>query len=216
MPAPLVKVPLKAVLEPSAPTEAFGWSMTGWEILDAMSTPDLVAIGDFDLAGTLAILSGKVHAMKARRVVFDYIDVLFQLLPGVQERRRELNRLHSWLLDEELTAIITVKLDWVETDKPAPLEDAAMRYLLYIVDCVVAFANQYDNGFSQRRVRVVKYRGSGFAENDTPFVISPSGLQVAVTDRPTKSLPLTGEKISTGILALDEMLYGGFYAEPPR
>jgi circadian clock protein KaiC len=194
----------------AAHAAAFGWSMTGWEILDAMPPPDLVAVGDFDLAGTLAILSAKVHAMKARRVVFDSIDVLFQLLPGVQERRRELNRLHSWLLDEELTAIITAKLDWVETAKPAPLEDEAMRYLPYIVDCVVALTKQYDNGFSQRRVRVVKYRGSGFVENDTPFVISPSGLQVAVTDPPTKFLPLTGEKISTGILALDEMLYGGF------
>jgi circadian clock protein KaiC len=193
----------------SAHAATFGWPMTGWEILDAMPPPDVVAIGEFDLAGTLAILSAKAHAMKARRIVFDSLDVLFQLLPSVQERRREFNRLHSWLLDEQLTAIVTAKLDWVEAATPPPLDDESLRYLPYIVDCVVALTNRYDNGFSQRRVRIVKYRGSGYSENDTPFVISPSGIQVATTDRTPISRTIAFEKIPTGVLALDEMLYGG-------
>ena len=82
----------------------FGWSRNGWEILDVMPSADVVATGEFDLAGTLAILSAKSQAMKARRIVFDSLDVLFQLLPSTHERRREFSRLHAWLLDQDLTA----------------------------------------------------------------------------------------------------------------
>jgi circadian clock protein KaiC len=187
---------------------SFGWPMTGLEIQDAMPPPDAVAIGDFDLSGTLAILSAKVQAMKARRIVFDSLDVLFHLLPGVQERRREFNRLHSWLLDNELTAVITAKLDWLEN--PMPFEEPA-QYLPFIVDCVVVMKHQFENGFSQRRLRIMKYRGSSFAENETPFIIGPFGLEVATADPPAKTLPVATEKISTGVHALDEMLYGGIF-----
>ena len=79
-----------------------------------MPCPRPVAIGEFDLSGVLAVVSAKVQAMRARRIVFDSIDVLLHLLPGVVERRREINRLHSWLLADELTAVITAKLDWSE------------------------------------------------------------------------------------------------------
>ena len=77
------------------------------------------------------------------------------------------------------------------------------------MDCVVALTHEVENGFSRRRVQVIKYRGSSFSENETPFVIGPRGLEVASTDRPTRSLPLSAEKVSTGIQQLDEMLYGG-------
>jgi hypothetical protein len=77
--------------------------------------------------------------------------------------------LHSWLLAHELTAVLTAKLDWLE--KAAPMEDGALQYLPFIVDCVVALTHKVESGFSRRRVRVIKYRGSSFSENETPFVI---------------------------------------------
>jgi circadian clock protein KaiC len=185
----------------------FGWPLTGWEILDAMPPFNALAIGEFDLSGTLAMLSAKVEAMKARRIVFDSLDVLFHLMPSVQERRREFNRLHSWLQDNELTAVITAKLDWLEN--AMPFEDGALQSLPFIVDCVVVLTNKFDNGFSQRRLRIMKYRGTRFFENEVPFLIGASGLEVAMADPPAKSIPLRTEKVSTGVHALDEMLYGG-------
>ena len=89
------------------------------------------------------------------------------------------------------------------------MEDGALQYLPFIVDCVVALTHDVENGFSRRRVRVVKYRGSSFSEDETPFIIGPRGLEVATPDRSIKSLPLPTERVSTGILQLDEMLYGG-------
>ena len=195
-----------------ANASSFGWplaKLTNQKLffLDAMPAADAMTIGEFDFLGLLALLSAKVQAMKARRIVFDSLDVLLQLLPGVLQRRREINRLNSWLLASELTAVITAKFDWSEN--ATPLEDGALQYLPFIVDCVVALTHEVENGFSRRRVQVIKYRGSGFSENEAPFVIGPRGLEVASTERPTRSLPLSAEKISTGVQQLDEMLNGG-------
>jgi circadian clock protein KaiC len=187
---------------------SFGWPSSGWEILDAMPPSDVVSIGEFDLSGLLAVLSAKVRAMKARRIVFDSLDVLLNLLPGVAERRREINRLHAWLHADELTAIITAKLDWVEY--ALPLEDKALQYLPFIVDCVVALTHDAEHGFSRRRLRIIKYRGSNFFENDTPFVIGPRGLDLLTAVPLINSFAPSNDKVSTGVHALDEMLYGGF------
>jgi circadian clock protein KaiC len=191
---------------------SFGWSLDELKdkklfFLDAMPDAGAVTIGEFDLSGMLAILSAKVEAIKARRIVFDSLDVLLHLLPGAVERRREINRVHSWLLANELTAVITAKLDWLEN--PIPLQDGALQFLPFIVDCVVALTHGVERGFSQRRMRVIKYRGSSFSENETPLTIGPGGLDVAIADRYIRSPLLTNEKVSFGIPQLDEMLYGG-------
>ena len=49
---------------------SFEWPLAKWEIMDAMSPPDAITIGQFDFEGMLAILSAKVQAMNARRIVF--------------------------------------------------------------------------------------------------------------------------------------------------
>jgi circadian clock protein KaiC len=192
---------------------SFGWSLAELEnhklfFMDARPTVDAVTVGDFDLSGTLAILLAKVQAMKASRIVFDSIDVLLRLLPGAMERRREIDRLHVWLLANGLTAIITAKLDWSE--KALLFDDDAMQYLPFIVGCVVALTQKVEEDFSQRRVRVIKYRGSSYSENATALIIGPRGIEVATADEPAIDLPLI-EKVSTGILHLDEMLYGGIW-----
>jgi circadian clock protein KaiC len=192
---------------------SFGWPLAELEnhklfFMDARPIVDTVTVGDFDLSGTLGMLSAKVQAMKARRIVFDSLDVLLRLLPGPGERRREIDRLHDWLLSNELTAVITAKLDWSE--KTLPFEDDAMQYLPFIVGCVVALTQKVEEDFSQRRVRIIKYRGSSYSENATALIIGSRGIEVAASDEPVLDLPLT-EKVSTGIQQLDEMLYGGIW-----
>ena len=192
---------------------SFGWSLAKLEnhklfFMDARPGVDVVTVGDFDLSGTLAILSAKVEAMKACRIVFDSIDVLLRLLPGAVERRREIDRLHVWLVAKGLTAVITAKLDWLE--KTPPFEDEAIQYLPFVVGCVIALTQKVEEDFSQRRVRVIKYRGSSYSENATALIIGPHGMEVAAADEPVIGLPLTA-KVSTGIQQLDEMLYGGIW-----
>ena len=54
--------------------------------------------GDFDLGRLLAVLGAKTKEMGARRIVFDALDILLTLLPDPATQRREVYRLHDWLL----------------------------------------------------------------------------------------------------------------------
>jgi len=59
---------------------------------------------------------------------------------------------------------------------------------------------------------VQKYRGSGFDEDEAPFVIGKSGLEVAVARTPLRlDATVTNERISSGVKRLDTMLGGGYY-----
>ena len=57
----------------------------------------------------LASLGTRIKAMGAQRIVFDALDVVLSLLPDQAARRRELYRLHEWLLAGKLTGLITLK-----------------------------------------------------------------------------------------------------------
>jgi circadian clock protein KaiC len=131
------------------------------------------------------------------------------LLPSPIERRREMNRLHNWLVANGLTAIITAKMDWQRAE-PVPWEEGVLQYMPFVVDCVIVLSHQFENSFSQRRLRILKYRGSSFAENECPFVIGKFGFDVAPTDTVFARVAISTERVSTGVEPLDKMLGGGF------
>jgi circadian clock protein KaiC len=67
-------------------------------------------------------------------------------------------------------------------------------------------------GVSQRNLRVQKYRGSSFDENESPFLIGKSGFEVAVARTLGRvDAKVTNERVSSGVKRLDTMLGGGYY-----
>jgi circadian clock protein KaiC len=191
----------------------FGWDLPGLQerklfFLDAQPNPDFVMSGGFDLGGMLAGLSAKADEMKAERIVFDAIDIVLILLNDPQAERREIHRLHEWLLERELTALITGKRSPDGAILP-PLE-----FMQFMVDCCVVLKHEVVQSVSQRNLRVLKYRGSSFEENEAPFVIGNQGLDVASTwlaDHPMHDV--SSSRISSGVERLDVVLGGGYHAE---
>ena len=189
----------------------FGWDLTALErealfFLDARLSPTVVQAGQFDLAGMLAGISAKAKEMKATRVVFDGIDVLLTLLDDPTAERREMYRIYEWLQAEGLTGIITGKS--AEADRPTTERYAFMQFM---VDCVVLFQHRLADRVSLRTVRVMKYRGSAFAENEFPLIISHSGIQVSTFEPLSLDRVASTDGVSTGIARLDTMLLGGYY-----
>lgn len=163
-----------------ANAESFGWGLaqlpsTALFFLDTLPTPELVHAGDFDLGGMLAALETQVQAMQARRIVFDALDIVLELLPDAAAKRREAHRLHEWLLAHQLTGLITLRAgaDEVSLDQRHPF-----GFMQFMLDCVVILNHKVTGGQSQRSLRVQKYRGSGFDENEAPFAIGSTGLEV--------------------------------------
>ncbi|MGO8854281.1 MAG: circadian clock protein KaiC [Steroidobacteraceae bacterium] len=197
-----------------ANAESFGWKLARLRrgqlfFVDAQPMPDAVQSGDFDFSGMLAALELKTRTMKARRIVFDALDVVLALLPNAAAQRREVYRLHEWLLAHELTCLITLKADLDET---SGISRQSFGFMQFMVDCAVILNHCVVLGVSQRNLRVLKYRGSRFDENESPFLIGKAGLEVAVTSTPGRvGANVINERVSSGVERLDTMLGGGYY-----
>ena len=80
----------------------------------------------------------------------------------------------------------------------------------YMADCVIALDNRMIGQLSTRRLRVIKYRGSGFGSNEYPFVIDRPGISLLPFSESGLSHQPLGERLSTGVTALDGLSGGGF------
>jgi circadian clock protein KaiC len=193
---------------------SFGWKLSEMPanrlfFLDAQPGADMVQSGSFDLSGMLAALGAQVKAMKARRIVFDALDVVLALLPDAATKRREVYRLHEWLLASGLTGLITAKAGGDEASSISP---ETYGFMQFMVDCAVILSHSVVQGVSQRNVRVQKYRGSGFDENESPFLIEARGLEVDATRSAVGGIAnVSSERVSSGVKRLDTMLGGGYY-----
>ncbi len=197
-----------------ANAEGFGWKLSSLSnerlcIIDAHPDPDLIQSGIFDLGGLLAVLEVRTAGMGARRIVFDALDILLSLLPDAASKRREVYRLHAWLLDHNLTGIITVKAGG---DEAAVDGEKLFGFMQFMVDCAVVLKHGVALGISQRNLRVQKYRGSSFDENESPFVIGSSGFELAMARPLGRGVSVVSqERVSSGVERLDTMLGGGYY-----
>jgi circadian clock protein KaiC len=194
---------------------SFGWQLAELLVkeklffLDAQPQFDLVQSGDFDLGGMLAALEAQARTMRARRIVFDALDVVLALLPDQTAKRREIYRLHAWLQARELTGIITAKSGGGES---SVFIQQPFSFMQFMVDCAVILNHSVALGVSHRNLRVLKYRGSGFDEDESPFLINHDGLVVAVARaRVHVDAKVSDERVSSGVERLDTMLGGGYF-----
>jgi circadian clock protein KaiC len=160
--------------------------------------------GEYNLEGLFIRIGAAIDAIHAKRVVLDTIEVLFAGLTNHGIVRAELRRLFRWLKDKGVTAVITGERG----------REMLTRYGLeeYVADCVIVLDNRMADQISTRRLRIVKYRGSGHGNNEYPFLITSRGLSVL----PVTSLGLDHEastkRTSSGVPRLDTLLGGlGYY-----
>ncbi len=187
----------------------FGWDIPALEkkklfFLEARMSPEDVKAGDFDLAGMLAVLEAKANDLGATRVVFDGFDVLLALLDDPVKERREVYRIRDWLARTGLTGIITQKAGSTDVD-------LRYNFVQFMVDCVLVLKHQVVDGTAFRNLRVVKYRGSGFAADEFPINVTEAGIQLTHRGPGELAYAVTDERISTGLPRLDVMLQGGYH-----
>ncbi len=160
--------------------------------------------GEYDLEGLFIRLASAMDEVKAKRVVLDTIEALFAGIPNQAILRAELRRLFRWLKDKGVTAVITGEKG----------ERTLTRHGLeeYVSDCVIYLDHRVHNQVATRRLRVVKYRGSKHGTDEYPTLIDEQGLSVLPISSLGLNYPVTEERVSTGIPALDAMVGGkGYY-----
>jgi circadian clock protein KaiC len=189
---------------------SLGWNLAPLErknklcLLDARLDPGAVVSGDFSIKGILAVLDQRFQAMRAKLIVIDAVDALLQLYDNPSRERHELYALHEWLLDRGLTAIMIVKT--------VPVQDSPSRYafLDFMADCVIHLDQRVTAQITTRRLRVIKYRGSGYGRNEYPFLINERGINIIPITSNVLQHPPPGPKVSSGQKWLDGVLSGGY------
>src|SRR5690606_24599884 len=117
--------------------------------------------------------------------------------------RAELRRLFQFLKEKGVTAIVTGESEGNTLTRQGIEE--------FVSDCVILLDHRVINQISTRRLRVVKYRGSLHGTNEYPFLIDEDGISVLPVTSMELNKEVSSERISSGIPALDEMLFKGFY-----
>jgi circadian clock protein KaiC len=189
---------------------SMGWDLPALEkagkvaIIEARFDGEEVLSGEFDIQGLLAIVVGHAKRIGARRIVLDALDVLLRVFSDLRRERNELYRLHDWLVKHGLTSILSVKAH--------SGEDMASQYefLEYMADCVVRLDHRVVGQVATRRLRVIKYRGSGFGTNEYPYVINERGIVLIPVSKTELTHQPLGAKVSSGLAGLDTMLDGGY------
>lgn len=189
---------------------SMGWDVAALEkagkvaILEARLYGEEVISGDFDIHGLLAIVGGHIKRLRARRVVMDALDVLLRVFSDPRRERNELYRLHEWLIDRRLTNVLTVKTQ--REGEPV----SHYEFLDYMADCVIRLDHRVVGQVATRRLRVIKYRGSGFGTNEYPYVIGDHGIVLFPLTKAELAHQPLGPKVSSGLAGLDAMLKGGY------
>src|SRR4029077_12810115 len=172
---------------------SFGWNLPQLEkkqlfFFDAKLRPDVIKAGEFDLSGMLAGIKAEADARGAKRIVFD------SMLDNPYAERREIYRLNDLLSENGLTGIITAK-----SQGDYPFVAARYGFMQFIADCVVVLKLQVVDQIALRYLQVMKYRGSGFAENEAPLVIGASGMEVADISAKTIAAEASLARVSSGV-----------------
>lgn len=160
--------------------------------------------GEFDLEGLFIRLGHAIDTIKAKRVVLDTVETLFSGFSNAAILRSELRRLFHWLKDRGVTAVITGERGEGTLTRQG-LEE-------YVSDCVILLDHRVNGQISTRRLRIVKYRGTMHGTNEYPFLISADGIVILPVTSLGLDHEISNERISTGIVELDDMLGGeGYY-----
>lgn len=153
--------------------------------------------GKFNIDGLFVRLLFAIEKVKAKRLVIDSLDTLFE---GFENRiiRSELKRLFFWLKEKNVTAIITAEGG----------ETFLSRFGLeeVIADCVLQLNIRVLNQIAIRRLRLVKYRGSFHSNNEYPFHIDQNGIAIFPEVSESPQIIVSSERISSGVKQIDEML----------
>ncbi len=157
--------------------------------------------GEYNLDGLFIRLGAAIDSVRAKRVVLDTIDVLFEMFADVGNLRSELARLFGWLADKGVTTIVTGERG-DGTFSRHGIEE-------YVSDCVILLDQRVTEQIATRRLRIAKYRGSRHGGNEFPFLIEESGLSILPITMIELNYSASTEFVSTGVAAVDDTVGGG-------
>lgn len=160
------------------------------------------AVGNFDLNGLQAMLEGYTRSLDAKLIVIDAIDGLMRVFSDQKREREEFHFFFQSLRERRITTVLTAKT----LDERTPY----YPFLDFMADCMLSLDQRIEAQIRTRRISVVKLRGSGFMNNEYPFVITDKGFVAMPVSSITLDQNPTGGFVGSGNQRLDTVLGGGY------
>jgi circadian clock protein KaiC len=187
-----------------------GWSLEGVAIHQSVPSEDTLRPeeqytvfhpSEVELTDTTAAILTEVGRTKPRRLVLDSLSELRLLAGNPLRYRRQILALKQFFAGRGCTVLLLD--DLTATDR-----DLQVQSIAHGVLSLEQLQPEY--GAERRRLRVLKYRGVRFRGGYHDFAIRGGGLVVfeRLTPAESRSSEL-GERLSSGVAALDELLGGG-------
>ncbi len=200
---------LSTVSEPLDKIVRFGQTMSFFDVA-AVGTRVLYEDLGQDLAGggLPAVLERIVTLVRERRPGLVVIDSFKALTPYAADDRDYRSFLHQ--LAGAVSAVTGTSL-WVgEYDR----DEVATAPEFAVADSVIALGTRRFGERSGRVLEVLKLRGSDYAAGQHGYRLTGGGLDIfprLADPRDTSTYVLRGQRLSTGVAALDEMLGDGYW-----
>lgn len=185
------------------------WSLDAIELfelvseegLDPDSEQSILEPSEVELGETIAGVIEVVDRLRPSRVVFDSLSEMRLLAQNSLRYRRQILALKQYFSTRQCTVLM---LD----DRSSDAGDLQLHSIAHGVITLEQAAQDY--GSERRRLRVIKMRGVKYRGGWHDFVIETGG--VAVFPRLIAAehhRPFSIDPVSTGVVALDQMLGGG-------
>ena len=183
--------------------------MQGFGFFDADVVRDRIVfadLGKFVRQGgdpTLAEIATRVEALEPNFVVIDSFRSIGDLLGGSASQRAFVYDLANQITSWGATSLLVG--EYVQDEYPRFPEFA-------VADGVIRLGTRRHELTSMRELEILKLRGVSYATGIHFFDITPEGMTVYPRVRAPESkerAPLAGERASTGVTGLDDLLDGG-------
>lgn len=126
--------------------------------------------GEYNLDELFISLAYAIDSLAAKRLVIDSLDAIISSYSNDLIVRAQLRRLFRWVKTKGVTAVMTAEAG-IDTRTRLGIDE-------YVADCVIALDHRVTGATATRRLRVVKYRGSGHEAGEFPFFIGDAGLSI--------------------------------------
>jgi circadian clock protein KaiC len=156
---------------------------------------------EIELSETIQKLTQLIEERKPDRLVIDSLSELRLLAADPMRYRRQLLALKHFFAGQDTTVLL---LD----DRTGGHDDMQLQSIAHGVVRLEKMRRTY--GVTRRQAEIIKLRGSAYREGLHDYTIARGGLQIfprLVASEHTA--PFDGERIRSGLAALDQMFGGG-------
>lgn len=195
---------------------SLGWNIEEWEeegkwtFVDGspLQEEETVVIGNYDLGGLLARVESAIHKIKAKRIAFDSLGAIFNILQNSAVLRGELLRIANALKKIGITSVLTAE----RTNEYGQIARFGIEE--FVADNVIILRNVLEEEKRRRTIEILKFRGTSHQKGEFPFtIIDRKGIMVIPLSAIQLKQSSSDVRITSGNSELDKMCGGGFFRD---